>query len=94
MVSRMCLMSLSEADFLRLLPRAIAPFNFSLGSNTVEVTVGEGVAHIAFQPRPAHVLASLSLPVLQVDIRFDNLDEAAGKAFLYRFDQAFHRGGG
>lgn len=88
------LMSLTEAEFLRLIPRAVSPFKFSMNPNAVMVDVGQGRVRIVSKVRPGHKIASLALPVLQVDIVFEGLGEVAATQFLARFDRAFHRGGG
>lgn len=87
-------MTITEAEFLRLLAKAIAPLPFSLGKNVATVAIGAGAVRIAFHGAPQQPLGSLMLPMTQVDIWFDDVDETTASRFLDRFDRAFHRGGG
>jgi hypothetical protein len=88
------LMSVTEIEFLRMLPKAIEPLSFSMKENTVIVPIATGSVSIFFHIVSQRALGSLVLPMMQVDIRFDNLDEMNASRFLDRFDRAFHRGGG
>lgn len=92
--TRIHLMSLSEVDFFRILPVAVAPCDYMVASGTVTVQCAQGIAHIRISAEAPHRIASLSFPVLKVAIELTEMSELAEKAFLERFDRAFHRGGG
>lgn len=87
-------MSLSEQEFFRLLPRALAPYVYTIDSRMICVETADGKARILISPQPPRLIASLTLPVLNVEIDIGNLSKEAATAFLKRFDQTFQRGGG
>ncbi len=93
-VTRVRLMSLSEVDFFRILPQAVAPCGFTVQSGTVMVQCMHGSVHIRFSPEAPRRIASLSLPVLRVVVECTDMPEQESRAFLARFDRAFQRGGG
>lgn len=87
-------MSLSEQEFFRMLPLALAPHPYTIEMRKIFVETDDGKACISISPQAPRHIASLSLPVLAVDIDFGTLSKAAAMAFVKRFDQAFQRGGG
>lgn len=92
--ARVHLMSLSEVDFFRILPVAVAPCRYTVALDTITVRCPQGIAHIRISAEAPRRIASLSFPVLKVAIEFSGMAELESKAFLERFDRAFHRGGG
>ena len=92
--ARVHLMSLTEADFFRILPEAVKPCRYTVTADTVMVQCPQGMAHIRISAEAPRRIASLSFPVLKVAIEFGEMSELESKAFLERFDRAFHRGGG
>lgn len=92
--ARVHLMSLSEVEFFRILPVAVAPCRYTVAADTVMVQCPQGRAHIRISAEAPRKIASLSFPVLKVAIEFSEMSDLESQAFLERFDRAFHRGGG
>lgn len=88
------LMALTEGDFFRILPTAVAPCAYDVQANKVIVMCEQGSAQISISPEAPRKIASLCFPVLRVTIEFSEMSEQQSDAFLQRFDRAFHRGGG
>lgn len=88
------MMSISEADFFRILPRALAPNVYSITQNVITVVLKHGSVDITLSPQPGHKFAMLVLPVLAVDIRFKGVSETDQNVFITRFDKSYQRGGG
>ena len=88
------MMSISEADFFRILPRALAPDVYSITQNVITVVLKHGSVDITLSPQPGHKFAMLVLPVLAVDIRFKGVSETDQNVFITRFDKSYQRGGG
>lgn len=88
------LMSLSEGDFLRRLPRAVAPHKISKSGGSLEILLPGGRVGIVYQAQPDLKVASLSLPVLLVEIYFENISSEEISSFMTRFDKTYQRGGG
>ncbi|MCP4283943.1 MAG: hypothetical protein GY792_05770 [Gammaproteobacteria bacterium] len=87
-------MGLTFKEFLRTLPAAIVPLTFQLNHREVTIAHPAGTVLINLHKTGERKIASMSLPVTQVDFRFSGLDEKERKAFMDRFDLYFHRGGG
>ena len=87
-------MALTAAEFLRLLPRAVAPYVCQVESGRVTISLEQGMVHIDLQQLPARKIASLSLPVLQVEMTAQDADDVELAALLASFDRSFQRGGG
>ena len=88
------MMSISEADFFRILPRALAPYAYTVIQNTINVVLDHGLIVITFSPQPDKKFAMLVLPLLAVNIRFKDVSETDWKVFITRFDKSYQRGGG
>ena len=89
-------MALTEADFQRLLPKALAGWDYRLdGATGVQAGDAERGVAITLSPLPARTLGGLLvLQRSRVEITFRGLTDAERAAFLKQFDQAFQRGGG
>lgn len=92
--ARVRLMSLTESDFYRLLPVAVAPHAYASEPGVIRVQCGPGEAAIRVAAQPPRRIASLTFPVLRVEIEIDGMSAEQAQEFLERFDRAFHRGGG
>lgn len=87
-------MSITRADFLRLLPLVIdADGSIEVCTLGVHVTEKGQLVRISLFEDADTVIASLRLPRLRVRIELP-LRPVAVKDFMFRFDQAFQRGGG
>jgi hypothetical protein len=88
-------MSISHADFFRLLPAAIVPYESRVKQNVVEIFAEQRRVIITLGVEGVRKITGLlSLPRTQVEFLFEHFDEAQREAFMHRFDRYFHRGGG
>lgn len=88
-------MSISHADFFRLLPAAIVPYESRVNGNAVEIFAEQRRVVITLGAEGVRKITGLlSLPRTQVGFLFDHFDDAQREAFMHRFDRYFHRGGG
>lgn len=83
-------MSIARADFLRLLPQAVALPRLS---ETVFGEEGRVLAVNLAEAEPL-VIASLRLPVLEVELVFEGFTDHAREEALALFDRMYQRGGG
>jgi len=88
------MMSISEADFFRILPRALAPNVYSITQNVISVVLKHGSTEITLSAQPDLKFAMLVLPILAVDIRFKGVSETDQAIFITQFDKSYQRGGG
>ena len=84
----------SEADWLRLLPPALAPHPWQREDAAVNVAIGDGRLRITWVPLPPRRIALLSFPRLHVRFAFDGVPPSARAGFMRHFDLHTHRGGG
>lgn len=85
-------MSITRAEFLRLLPAAVGAFDVD---GDAMRSSGPGPAWtIRLVPLADHRLGAVAFPRHRVEIEVDAASEAAGDAFVERFRRAFLRGGG
>lgn len=87
-------MALGAAEFLNLLPRAVAPLSYLIEGSVVSVALGNGQVRITFTQLQPRRIASISLPVLQVEMTASGVEESDLSGFIARFDRSFQRGGG
>jgi hypothetical protein len=85
-------MSLTRAEFLRLLPAAVGPFE--IHGETIRPSDGNRDWAIRLTPVPDRHLGRVSVPRLLVAIAIDGCSEAEGEAFMDQFHRAFLRAGG
>ncbi len=87
-------MSISHAEFYRLLPRALGGQPFSRTGHRVEVQLGQGRLMIQLSEQAVRQIASLKLPQTRIEFQFAGVDEVVKTDFLSRFELAYQRGGG
>jgi len=87
-------MGLDRAEFLRLLPAAVAPRPYRLEGDSIRVEDPAGCVRIRLHPTTERRIAGLGLPVTRVEFRFQGLDETARRIFMEQFGRHFQRGGG
>lgn len=88
-------MSISHADFFRLLPAAIAPYESRVKQNVVEIYADQRQVVITLGVEGVRKITGLlSLPRTQVTFAFAQFSDAQREEFMHRFDRYFHRGGG
>ncbi len=87
-------MSITRAEFLRLLPVAVGHAVWQVDGNVI---AGEGARpswRIRLAEMPGRSLGSVRLPVLGVTLEVGGSSEAERAAFLRRFHLGFQRAGG
>lgn len=85
---------ITHADFFRGLPGAVRGGRYTVEGDTVRIEAGSGRVSIALGPEGERRIASLRLPVTQLEFRFEGLDPSAAEAFLADFSRHYQRGGG
>jgi hypothetical protein len=86
-------MGFTRADLIRCIGDAFSD-RAAFAGDAVVIALPEGPVRIRFSGDRERRIALLRLPVLDVDISFDGVGEAAALAFLERFDSYTRRGGG
>ena len=89
-----CDMTITHKEFFRLLPKALAGLPYQKNANQIRVTDGDSMIRITLAEESTRKLASLSLPMTQVHIELDNVEEADMDRFISRFKLAYQKGGG
>lgn len=87
-------MTLSRAEFLRLLPGAVGPAVVTEESGVFRGTDGQRGWTIRLVPLLDLRLGSVSLPRHRVEVHLDGYSKGEVEAFLARFHRGFQRGGG
>ncbi len=95
-------MSISHADFLRILPNAmrrVAPHHSvgspcSLGNHGLRIVSTDGWLEIELGPEQSRVLASLTLPRTTVVFYFHDQCRQEAEAMMEQIDSVYRRGGG
>ncbi len=93
-------MGVSHGEFLRLLPLALGGASFTErpprngAARRLVAASPAGEVTISLAPEAARKIAAMELPVTEVTLEFRGFTEERRRAFLQRFDLAFHRAGG
>ena len=85
-------MSISVADFLRLLPQAAPAVLIS--THQASAVAADEKVRISWQALPEKSFASLTMPQLEVTLEFEQCADAKTKAFIAHFERIYQRGGG
>ena len=85
-------MTITRADFLRLLPVAVGGADFTVEGDAIASREAAPAWRIDLEERPSRAFGPVSLPVLAVRITVP--DPSASQAFLDRFHRGFQRAGG
>lgn len=94
MISRQYEMTISRADFARLLPAAVGHATFA-ADDAGYAGGSEGRRWvIAVQPMADLTMGGLRLPRLRVTLSFAGYSAPEVEEFMARFDLYFRRGGG
>jgi hypothetical protein len=86
-------MGFARVDLIRCIGDAFGD-RAAFAGDAVVIALLEGSVRIRFSGDRERRIALMRLPVLDVDIAFDGVDDAAALAFLERFDAYTRRGGG
>lgn len=86
-------MSITRAEFRRLLPKAGDAAAIRESDTGWTLAVAQGRVGVGFEELPALAIGSLALPRARVTLEFP-ADAAWAADFLERFDFYYRRGGG
>lgn len=64
------------------------------GGDTVRIELEGGCVHIRLGAEQERRIASLAMPYIRVDFRFENLDAEQRTRFYTAFQRSFQKGGG
>jgi hypothetical protein len=87
----------TETEWLGWLPAACGgegALQLGPAPGQARVQVGSGCLLLQWQTLPPRQIALAQLPRMQVDYRFDGVEEGTRQAFMKRFDLYMQRGGG
>lgn len=88
------LMTIDLDDYLRRLPDALASYRYELHDGVANVLLNQGRVQICWCASPALDLPLMTLPVLQIDLHFEQVSDQDARLFIQAFDKAYLRGGG
>lgn len=87
-------MGLTDADFYRILPKAMGKHPHRIEGRVVHATVHEGTVEIVLGPQQVRRIALLQLPFSDVSFTFRGVTLEQQQRFKQHFDLYFQRGGG
>ena len=87
-------MSITVAEFLRLLPLAASVGLVSSHETGALVVDGVRCIQITLTKQPDKAFAALRLPQLEVRLDFDQYTTEEKSAFISHFERIYQRGGG
>lgn len=87
-------MGLTDADFFRILPKAMGEHPYLVDQRTVRGTVHAGTVEILLGRQQVRKIALLELPFAEVSFTFKGVTLEQQQAFKRHFDLYFQRGGG
>jgi len=87
-------MSITHADFFRLLARLVGAKAIQCCENSVRINTETGHINIRLGPERRRKIALLELPATTVSLEFHGYDQAAYQDFMRQFTLCFHKGGG
>lgn len=87
-------MAITHKEFFRLLPTAIHNLSYRVAENIVDIRDGTGSITIKLESETRKIIASLSLPVTRISIKFNGVSDTDISIFLQHFLLAFQKGGG
>lgn len=87
-------MGCTEAELLAWLPGATGGRRVDLGTGEARIEVAGGDLKLRWQEMPPRRIALMSMPILAISFRFENVGEAERQGFMRYFDLYTQRGGG
>ncbi|MBL8386464.1 MAG: hypothetical protein JNM90_25490 [Burkholderiales bacterium] len=87
-------MNITQAEFERLLPAAVAHVPIERVDGGYAGAAGAGRWRITLGPQVEERIGLVRLPLREVEIAVDGVTEEAAAAFRRRFDLYFQKGGG
>jgi hypothetical protein len=87
-------MGVSHAEFFSVLPRLLGQDGYQVRGNTVVHEYNGKRVTFTLGPEMQRKIASISLPITQIEVSLDGFSEPEQRDFMERFDLRFRRGGG
>lgn len=87
-------MGVSHDELFRLLPRVTAQRHWRRDGNCIAIAVGGGRVELRVADEDVRRIGRFQLPVTRLEFRFFDVADTDRRAFMQRFDRAFHKGGG
>ena len=87
-------MTITHADFFRLLPKAIGSTNFCINGQVVKLEQPGFSVQIKLSKELNWHIGALSLPKTYVEISYNNCSEDEALKLIQKFDKTYQKGGG
>ena len=87
-------MTITHADFFRLLPKALRNRNFTVSGERIVIDDPAGMVEISLSPEKIKQIAALSLPVTVIEFVFRGFLPDQVESFMTSFDLSYQKGGG
>ena len=87
-------MTLTHADFFRLLPKALEGIDYTVAGDTIRFRLNETQVTITLAPEAGSTIGALELPLTKIRFVFDGAGKEAIREFFERFDLAYRKSGG
>lgn len=86
-------MGYTHSEFIRLMPRCLSEYEYSISNELVNITVPSGRVEIHIGVEGERVYTELvKFPILPIQIKFIEVSESDRSHFLRRFDQSLMKG--
>lgn len=87
-------MTITHADFFRLLPKALASYKFEISDRSIQVTMETGIVNIRLMREATRKIGALELPITHMTFYFENTSHNETQKFFEKFNLAYRKGGG
>ena len=87
-------MTITHKDFFRLLPRALRDRGYTVSGGRISVEDPDGMIDITLSGEKTRSIASLKLPVTDIEFVFKGFTQDQVDAFMKSFDLSYQKGGG
>ena len=88
-------MGFTHYELLKGLPSATKPYEVTRITDLLhEIRCEDRLVTLTLSPERARKIASISLPVIDVELSFFGFDHQQYESFMDRFKRYLHRGGG
>ena len=87
-------MTITHDDFFRLLPKALADYQFRMSGKSIRVKMQSGSVTIQLEPETTRKIGNLDLPVTHITFHFDNIAHEQMQNFFETFNRSYQKGGG
>lgn len=87
-------MTITHDDFFRLLPKALADYQFRILGKSIQVKLQSGSVTIQLMPETNRKIGNLELPVTHVKFKFENIAQDQVQIFFEQFNRSYQKGGG